>query len=79
MCSRTEVVVRGSFTFLVNAAVVEEAYPSFVPELLSLEFTKGEPWTVGSSWNERRFFAGKEVVIRKAIARISEDPFTVNV
>jgi len=85
MCSRTEVVVRGSFTFPVNAAVVEETFrdvqasPSFVPELLSLEFTKGEPWTVGSSWNERRLFAGREVVIRKTITRISEDPFTVNV
>jgi len=84
MFSRSEVVVRGSYTYPVSAAVVEGilrdigGIPSFVPELLSLEFLEGDSCTVGASWIERRIFAGKEILIRKTITRVSENPFTVN-
>lgn len=48
--------------------------PEFAPHLLSMEFLRGEPSTVGACWDERRTFQGGEVVLRKTIARIEEEP-----
>jgi len=50
--------------------------PSFVPHLLAVECLHGDPPAVGSSWKERRIFAGKEVILRKSITRVSRDPET---
>jgi len=52
-----------------------EAAPSFVPHLVSLEFLRGQPSQVGTCWKERRIFGGREIVVRKAITKMSEHPF----
>jgi len=83
VCSSTEMVVTGSHKMPgVPSEILEETYrdvekfPSFIPQLLEVEFLRGKPSTVGACWNERRTFDKKEIVIRKTITNMSDHPFT---
>jgi len=80
------IIITGSFDFPdVPPQIARQTFrditsaPEFVPHLLSVNFLRGEPSTVGACWDERRTFRGGEVVVRKTITRIVEDPhYTVN-
>jgi len=84
--SSTEMTTHGYFAMPgVPADMAEQTFrdiesaPSFVPHLLEVEFLRGNaPSTVGACWNQRRVIGGREVVIRKNITRMSNNPFTVN-
>lgn len=76
-----ETVISGSFDFPdVPPEIARLTFrditsaPEFVPHLLSVSFLRGEPSTVGACWDERRIFRGGEIVLRKTITRIVEDP-----
>lgn len=65
-----------------------EAYPSFVPNILEVQTVRSvAPSTstsaVGTSWNERRIFNGKEIVMRRTITGVTldleHDTYTVKV
>ena len=54
-----------------------EAYPSIVPDILAVQTLRGEAssaGTVGASWNERRIYYGKEILMRKTITSLNLDP-----
>jgi len=84
--SQHEAVITGSFDFPdVPPAIARETYrdiqaaPRFVPHLVSVNFLRGEPSTVGACWEERVLFRGGEVVVRRTITHVSEHPYTVRV
>ena len=55
-----------------------EAFPSFVPDILAVQTLRGETSSaagaVGASWNERRIYYGKEILMRKTITSLNLDP-----
>ena len=82
-CSRMLTV--GSFDMVgVPAAVAWEvlsdleAYPSYVPHILEVQLLRGVTSStsaaVGASWNERRMYHGKEIIMRKTITGLNLDP-----
>jgi len=84
LCRSTELVVNGKYEMPgVTAEIAEETFrdllaaPTFVPDLLHIEFVRGAPAQVGACWNERRKFGRGEMVIRKTITKISSSPFEV--
>ena len=54
-----------------------ESTPRFIPRLIELRVRRGKPLEVGTSWDERRAFHDDEIVIRKTITDMSENPFTL--
>jgi len=85
LSSCTEMVMIGSYDMPgVSSNTAWETFsdieggPSFHPYLLSVELLRrpDDPSCskVGSSWKERRIFTGKEIVMRKTVTRMVEDP-----
>lgn len=79
----TELTVTGSFemTGVPTAIMVQTirdfgSTPSFLPDLLELEFVRGggPPVQVGTCWNEKRAYGNGVMMVRRTITKLSETP-----